>query len=271
MKGCSSVKNVLIPPVVLSGSLAASTAPVDPSRAGIGDAGLQALPFSPRRVLVWLMVTTVALIVVSLVIQLLYNLKRWLDLDGEANIPAWYSSSLWLIAALLSSLIAVSKHRASAPFVAHWFGLCAVCVFFSMDEAAQIHEYIGLALDRQVFRRWAFLDVYQGWVFSWEYYGIAFVLVFLLVFRRFLRHLPPRILLLMITAGAIFLFGALGVETISAAAVNKKIDIPTPNLWTIILVAAEEFFEMAGVVLFIHSLLAYMRIDRLRIQLLLSD
>ncbi len=254
-------------------------AAANPSRAGTSGDGVGPAPrISARRALIWLMATTVALNVVSLVIRHLnnlkipgtYNLNRLLDLNGESNIPAWYSSSLWFIAALLLGAIAVSKHRASAPFVAHWFGLCAVCVFLSIDEAAMIHEAIGNVLHNEVFDRWSFLDVDGGWIYSWMYFGIAFVFVFLLVYWRFLRHLPPRIMRLMITSGAIFLFGAMGLESISAAAEHNNIVIATANLWTI-LIAAEEFFEMVGVVLFIYSLLAYMCTERLQIELAVSD
>lgn len=233
-----------------------------------------AVTISPRRVLRFLLCVTLALTVVCVGVDLLKNhsdvrgltrLVRLLSLNGEANIPSWYSSLLWLIAAFLAGTTAACKKRASGRFVAHWVGFAIVCAYLSLDESAMIHETAGDLISK-VFKKWSFLRLDGGWIYSWMYYGIAFVAVFLVVYRNFLLHLPRRVLGLLVVAGTVYLGGAFGVESLSAAADHEKIGELSADTWTL-MIGAEEFLEMLGVVLLIYALLTYMRMQRVRADL----
>jgi hypothetical protein len=76
-----------------------------------------------------------------------------------------------------------------------------------------------------------------------------------LAYLSFLARLPARTRRLLLTAGAVYVGGALGVESISgwqAAAHGEH------NLGYHLIVTLEELCEMMGVVLFIYALLDYL-------------
>jgi hypothetical protein len=75
--------------------------------------------------------------------QPFHKINLFLDLDGEANLPAWYSSmQLFLIAGLLAVFAYIRfnrKDKTSWRLVL----LPIVFVVLSLDEAAKIHEWLG--------------------------------------------------------------------------------------------------------------------------------
>lgn len=72
---------------------------------------------------------------------------RHLNLDGEANIPAWFSSLQLALAALLLGIFAWSHYSRQSP--RSWLLLLLPGAFLalSLDEASQLHEYLGGASD----------------------------------------------------------------------------------------------------------------------------
>jgi len=225
-----------------------------------------------RRAFLILLSITTALTLIGLGVDLLKHRSpdlfgitgaaKLLSLNGEANIPSWYSSLLWLIAAALAWTIAAFRERVDGRFVAHWIGFGVACAYLSLDEAAMIHEAAGNLINR-VLTDGRFLELGGGWTYAWMYYGVGLVTVFLIVYRKFLFHLPRGVVFLFIAAGVTYLSGALGVESLSAAAENKKISSISSSTWDV-MIAVEEFLEMLGVVLLIHALLTYMRMERVR-------
>lgn len=74
-------------------------------------------------------------------------LTHMVKLSGEANLPAWYSSTqLFLIAVLLAAFTYEKFEKADRG---SWILLFVPTVFFllSLDEIAQIHEWVGLRSD----------------------------------------------------------------------------------------------------------------------------
>jgi hypothetical protein len=177
------------------------------------------------------------------------------DLNGEANAPSWYSSLLWLIAATLAFLISQSERIKQGKFIWNWGMFCAACIFLSADEAMMIHERIGDAISK-IFKKWEFLRMDRGWLYSWMYWGIGFLSAFLFLNYKFLLALPRRTLYLLCTSGAIFLSGAIGVELFSAWNEHGIRTINSMKEFTL-LIAAEKTLEMAGVVALIYTLLDY--------------
>lgn len=64
------------------------------------------------------------------------------DLDAEANIPTWFSTTCLFEVSLVSFLIHCSCRRNPAGTSFRWFWLIfsATYCFLSLDEAARIHE-----------------------------------------------------------------------------------------------------------------------------------
>jgi hypothetical protein len=175
------------------------------------------------------------------------SLVRLFDINGEGNIPSWYSSSALLACAFLLALIAAQKKRTQDRFLSHWVGLAIIFVYLSMDESAAIHEMaikpVRAALDTDGFLR-----------FAWIIPGSVAVLLFVLIYARFLASLPSRLRAQFLIAGALYVGGAIGMEAISGyyATVEGR-----DGLMYMLVTAAEEAAEMAGVVVMIHALLSH--------------
>jgi hypothetical protein len=72
-----------------------------------------------------------------------WMLTHLVDLDGEGNLPAWFSSmqllALAMLLALLAGPVTAWRERRLWPVLA----LAAVALTLSCDEVAQIHEWVS--------------------------------------------------------------------------------------------------------------------------------
>ena len=173
------------------------------------------------------------------------ELVRWLDLDQEANLPTWFSSTLWLVAGAIAGVVGAGESK----WRWHWFALGALCAFMSLDEASQFHEIFGTMLGDQV-------SANRFLFYNWIFYGLAVVLAAGAAFLPFLRAIPRSTALRFVLAGAVFVSGAVGLEMIGAASKTGAISLVHGRLW-IAQVAVEESLEMAGVILLVRALLLY--------------
>jgi len=176
--------------------------------------------------------------VLRVLLQLFY-------LNEEANLPAWFSSLQWLLAALLAALIGAHGRRQADAYANHWLALGLIFLLLSADEAAAIHETLGVFLE-------TIYPTSGYFSYGWVLIGIPFVTVFALAYVRFLLQLPPWLRTLFILAGVTYVFGALGLEMFAAA--HEK---GLSEMGYQVVVAIEEFSEMLGVVLLIYALLSH--------------
>jgi hypothetical protein len=173
-----------------------------------------------------------------------YGLKPRFDLGGEGNIPAFYSAVALFVAGVLLLTIARLKFDDRDRHRWGWLGLGLGFLLMAVDEATQIHELL--------YRVPGFDSGEWLWIVP---FGIL-LLVIGLAFLRFLMHLEPRYRRLFLLSAALFLGGAVGLEL--AADIMIGGTSQGPNWATVVFTAAEEGLEMAGVVLFIVSLLRYL-------------
>ncbi len=166
-------------------------------------------------------------------------------LNGEQNVPTWYSSSMRLICAILLAVIAIAAGE--SEYRRHWMGLSAIFLYLSVDELASIHEKVGSILEER-FDTGGFLT--YAWVIPYAF----LVLVFVLLYTRFLYNLPANTRLLFFAAGTLFVGGALGVEM-----VNGRTDdlYGGEHLAYLLGSYIEEVFEMLGELTFFYALLSY--------------
>jgi hypothetical protein len=89
---------------------------------------------------------------------------------------------------------------------------------------------------------------------AWILLAAPLVLLFALVYLRFLLHLPARIRLLTVAAGCTYVAGALGMEVPGAyvRAVHGSDTFVYAVMTTI-----EESLEMLGAVLFLYAMAVY--------------
>ncbi len=169
------------------------------------------------------------------------------SVNAEETIPTWYATLLLFVAAVLLLLIAFAKRTEQDRYRWHWFGLGIVFLYLSMDEGAVIHEIVADEVQNT-------LHLTGFLTFGWQIVAAPLVILFALLYLRFLFHLPPRTRNLFILAGVVYVGGALVVDGISANQlyVEGGITIDYLAIGTI-----EELCEMLGIVVFIYCLLAY--------------
>lgn len=160
----------------------------------------------------------------------------------EGNVPSYFSAMLLIMAAALAGLIFLLEKRLG------WGAMALVLAYMSMDEAAELHESFTVPM-REGFQLEGFL--YFGWILI----GIPLALIVGAAFLPFVLKLPRFCLFSFILAGAIYLTGALVVESYSAT-LWAETQYPTLPYHAVSLL--EEWMEMGGVILVVHSLLWYL-------------
>ena len=163
------------------------------------------------------------------------------DMMAEHNIPTWYASFLWIVLAALGMLGAVLTNRRIS-----WIVLAGVAITAALDEYAQMHEWLDNI--GNVLQEWLGTELWFTWVIPGVLIAVAVVAALLpLVWR-----LPVRQRGLLLLAGAVFLLGAVVVESISGLVLASFNDEITWHYYLITLV--EETLELVGVCLAIAAL-----------------
>lgn len=172
------------------------------------------------------------------------------DLGTDSFIPTWYASTTLLLCSILLAMITYVKRREADRFALHWGILSLIFLFLSIDEVALIHETIGDTIKRKLSA-----NLYGFFYYTWVIPGAAFILIFAAAYLKFLIYLPAKTRQLFIFAGLIYIGGALGLEMVNAR--HDEL-YGNNNLTYKLMTTAEEFFEMIGIVIFIHALMSYM-------------
>lgn len=178
-----------------------------------------------------------------------HRLLHFFDLASEANAPTWFKSTLFVLAAILLGLIGAAHKRIQDGFSWYWYFMALTFLFLSMDETASLHKAVGALVARYVPNEGLFLH-------AWLIPGTMFAVLFVVINWKFLGTLPRATGVLFVLAGTLFVLGAIGMKLIEGiytsttgltgqAAINMR--------------AIDQFLEMAGLLLFDYSLMAYCR------------
>jgi hypothetical protein len=169
------------------------------------------------------------------------------SVNAEQAIPTWYSILLLFGAALLVANIAFAERTRQQPYTVYWMGLALIFLYLSIDEGAVIHEIASDAI--QVY------TTTTGYLtFPWLVVAAPLVIIFGLLYARFLFVLQRRTALLFILAGVIYIGGAMGIEAVSANHYSLGGGVSFSYL---AIATVEELCEMLGIVVFIYALLSY--------------
>lgn len=216
------------------------------------------ITIAPKRVAVFLFCVVVSLTLASLAVNFssyilghgrLFGLVNLFNVDAEANIPTWFASvSLMACSGLLAAIAQIQSHESTTK-ASDWRTLAGIFLFLSIDELASLHE---LLIDpvRDT------LGVTGIFYFAWVIPYIVLVVLLGIRFLKFLTQLPAQTRHSFILAGALYVGGALGMEMIDGlyASVYGKANFTYAAMTNL-----EEFLEMLGIVVFIHSLLVYLK------------
>lgn len=173
---------------------------------------------------------------------------RFLFVDFEGNLPTWFSAVLLLAAGVAAAVVAMAERARGHESWWNWALMAGGFVALSADEAASLHELLVAPLRALV-----------GGT-PWLRYplvipGTAVAGVVVVVFGRFVKALPAETRRAIVGGGAVFLFGALVLET-----VGGWFDpvLYGANLPYVLLAGAEEACEMTGVTIVLIGLLRYL-------------
>ena len=172
------------------------------------------------------------------------------DVDGEHNIPTYFSELLMLVVALLLSAVAVLSRKEKSSHAKAWAFLSFGFLYMAYDEIFMVHEHWDSLTDALMGDSVPKF-IYFGWVIP----GTALVLVLALVFRGFVLHLPAATRRTFLTAATLYVVGALGGDVLFTGPYGAIYG--EQNLTYGLLATVEESLEMAGLIVFIWALLSY--------------
>ncbi|MEX2262166.1 MAG: hypothetical protein WD696_09455 [Bryobacteraceae bacterium] len=182
------------------------------------------------------------------------------DLDGERNVPAWFSSGLLLICSALAGLIGMRERDRLAEGALYWLGLSPVFLFLSLDETVSIHEMSIRPVQRS-------LETTGVFHFAWVIPAIILLVPFGLLYLRFVLELPAATRRLLVSAGLIYIGGAVGIEMAGGYCTSAMgIEMVGKDYITtkggdpmvyILLYTMEETLEMTGLSTCIYGLLSH--------------
>ncbi|OUL34509.1 hypothetical protein BV372_13805 [Nostoc sp. T09] len=175
-------------------------------------------------------------------------LKNLFDLDSETNIPSVYAAGAILFCSILMAIIAQAQKLAGNSNFRSWLGFSLVFAYLSMDEFMSLHENVVVPM-RKAFHTGGLL------YFPWVILGSIFLVIFLIVFGKFIASLPAKTRRLFFIAGIIYVVGALGFEMLGGLYASHYGET---NIIYVLMTTIEEVLEMLGIIAFIYALLTYM-------------
>lgn len=221
----------------------------------------------PRRVVAVLMLATLLVVAVGVFGQLAPVLWPGFDqpgfsagtnLGGEHNIPATYNALLLFLASSLLWLIGRLARQRREAQARVWTGLAGLAFFFMLDEYFVLHERL-IDLIRPALGLGGYL--YYAWVIP---YGLL-VLAVLALLARFLRRLPARTRWGLLSAGVLYVSGALGVELLEGQLESSRLsgtfapgETSSFHISMTLLIGLEESLEMVALVVLIATLLRHL-------------
>jgi hypothetical protein len=211
------------------------------------------------RVLAAVAVTLLVLNVVVHVLQYLHveryswslnEMATRFDIDVEGSVPTWFSNLLLAFASIQLLAVARLERRRRGPLTLHWTALGLVFAGLSADEIAGFHNVEVLVSAERA------AAVSDYFAIPWVIHGTIFVVLFGLVFARFLLRVPRPTALGLVRAGLVYVGGALGIEMLGAHFI-VNLGIEHPAVSAILMV--EEGMEMFGVILLVDTVFRHVR------------
>ena len=175
------------------------------------------------------------------------------DLNGENNVPTWFTALVWAMAAGLAMVASRREFSTDVVMRWSWFLLGGVFLLLSLDEVGSLHErLLGLAGDT-IKRSFGLADSFY---YSWAPMGMLAVILVAGLFVPFLLRIPRGVAARLILAAGVFLSGSLAIETIgSSYEAGWIVSTEAFRITWYRLIFVEEVLEMIGAILAVHALL----------------
>jgi len=189
----------------------------------------------------------------------LYGIDYAFHVNGEANVPALFSTISILCASAVAFIAARAKSERER--YRYWQLIAAVLLFLGLDEGAQLHETFADQLPI------AAEGVFLG---PWVAVYVPLVLVVAGFLGRFWIRLPlvPKIYLA--TGALLYVASAIGLEMVEASVTAVVGDENFDNTWWGLLSGIEECGEMTGVAMIMQGILAVISRSRTEVRIIFS-
>jgi len=184
-----------------------------------------------------------------------HHIHNLLDLDAEANIAAWFSSIQLFTIGLLALTLSSQTNRPQVPSSKLLLIVSLLFIFFSADEAAEIHNKLGWAL-----KSLTFIPQQEEGRGIWMVLYLSAGLIFFLYLRRDLlatlrQYRKPCSFIIL--GGILILMGVTALELIAYQLTDKTAEVTVFSTHPLYLleVVGEELCEMIGASLILYGLL----------------
>ncbi len=195
------------------------------------------------------------------------QVHRLFNLGVDGNVPTLFSACILLAAAALLYLLSrLASSQGNRYDQTRWLILSGIFIFLAVDEGAMIHDFMAETIrSRMPVAMPSFL--YFSWIIPYFFFALGTGIFFI----PFLWRLPVRTRNLMVLSGVLFVAGALGFEMFESAIVagNNEAGIINEEVRPLsfyMLETFEEIIEMSAIVLFIYTLLDYIKIKNAAIE-----
>lgn len=172
---------------------------------------------------------------------------KGIDVGHERSVQTFLSTMNLMLASVLIFAIYRYEKISAGKAAGYWLFLSALFLFLSFDEFASIHEKYARIYAHFVDVRRT-LPVFES--HQWLPVGILFVLVVFLILLPFLRALTPATRWSFMTAGAVFVAGAIGFEFLGALMIFEGVVDSRSDVLYRVRRIGEESLEMYGIVIF---------------------
>ncbi len=176
-------------------------------------------------------------------------------LDAEWTIPAYFSTSMLLVASALAAALAYFARMDGSKWHSRWVLLSGGFFYMAVDESISLHETIGDPIHALLPLRGTMFE------YAWVIAAIPLVIVLAIHFWPMLWNMPKADRNRLILAGAVYLGGAIGVETLSGW---TDVNIGNHTIVYQLTIILEEGMEMAGAALLIRALVLMLPLSRAR-------
>ncbi|TDC57122.1 hypothetical protein E1281_06120 [Actinomadura sp. KC345] len=137
-------------------------------------------------------------------------LRRLFNIGSEGNLATWWNSTLLLSVAGMAVLAALLTGPGARPGRLSWLSLAAAAAWLSIDETVQVHERLaGLG------KQWANGVGMSLPTFAWVLPGAVMALCGVVAAVLWARGLPRDQRVGLLSALAVYISGALGVEAVN--------------------------------------------------------
>lgn len=175
-------------------------------------------------------------------------ISYYFNFDQESNFPSLYSALTLGFCSYLLAIIAIFKKNIKARYAKYWKALSWIFLLLAIDEACSLHE-LSIPILRTA------INAKGIFYFTWVIPAFFLLIIFLIIFRKFIQSLPIKTKTLFILAGAVYVTGALGMELVGGYLADNFGYNTVYGITT----SFEELLEMLGIVIFIYGLLSYIQ------------